>query len=279
VWPPPARSSAQLQWRVVQGDRVAEDDRTQVFPVRYQFPGLAAVVTGEIDPLGRAAAPKNRPGSTDQGKWNPPLSAPRPVSHTPGWVLTVAANNCFRVRYFPFFLMKSVVNSAFHHERAPLSESFNLMGSDMPTRLNSRSAFRFGFPLFFAGLLGGTLGCGDEVKLVPVTGRVTVDGKPLTAGWVCFKPDKSKGNTFGGEPLGEVNSQGEYTLSYLGRPGAPLGAYKVTVTSTGPTNSDNTSVKAKNVLRSSYFHADTTPLAVEVVSQPSASAYDLKLAP
>jgi hypothetical protein len=149
----------------------------------------------------------------------------------------------------------------------------------MPTIPLSPIGFRFGCALLLAGLLSATLGCSNEVKLIPVSGRVTVNGKPLTSGWVCFKPDKAKGNTFGGEPIGEINDQGEYTLNYRGKPGAPPGAYKITVTSTGPTTSDNTTVKTQNTVRMTYFHANTTPLAAEVVMEPPPGAYDLKLAP
>jgi len=128
-----------------------------------------------------------------------------------------------------------------------------------------------------AGLLAG---CGSGgASLAPVSGKVTVNGKPVTSGTVAFKPDKSKGNTFGGEPIGEINAQGEYTLSTNGKPGAPLGAYKVTVNSTGQATPDNTKAKAQNTLNMTYFHADTTPLEANVVKDPPAGAYDLKLSP
>jgi hypothetical protein len=128
--------------------------------------------------------------------------------------------------------------------------------------------------------VGLSIGCGSEsVKLVPASGRVTVNGKPLTAGTVTFRPDKSKGNTFGGEPMGELNSEGVYTIETNGKPGAPLGSYKVTIMSSGPTTEDNTKVKAQSLVNMTYFHADTTPLTIEVVQQPAAGAYDLKLTP
>ena len=149
----------------------------------------------------------------------------------------------------------------------------------MPLSLRSLFARRFGCAILFAGLLSSTLGCGDDVKLVPVSGRVTIDGKPLTSGWVAFKPDKSKGNNFGGELTGEVNSEGEYTIQHRGKPGAPLGAYKVTVSSTGPTTPDNTKPNTKSLIRTNYLQVATTPLAVEVVKEPAPGAYDLKLSP
>jgi len=129
-----------------------------------------------------------------------------------------------------------------------------------------------------AGLIAGC-GGGGGPALAPVSGRVTVNNKPVTSGWVTFKPDKAKGNTFGGEPMGEINAQGEYTLSTNGKPGAPLGPYKVTVSSSGPTPPDNTKVKVQNQLNTTYLHPDTTPLEAVVTKEPAAGAYDLKLTP
>jgi hypothetical protein len=149
----------------------------------------------------------------------------------------------------------------------------------MPRILHSPIARRFGCALLLAGLLGSTLGCGNEATLYPVSGKVTVNGKALTSGSVRYVPDKAKGNTFGGEPVGEINDQGEYTLNHMGKPGAPLGAYKIIVTSTGATTSDNTSVKAQNTVRANYSDVKTTSLAAEVVKEPAAGAYDLKLTP
>jgi hypothetical protein len=149
----------------------------------------------------------------------------------------------------------------------------------MLTKLRLLSARRVGAALLLAGLLGSACGCREETKLFPVSGKVTVNGKPLTSGFVRFAPDKAKGNPFGGEPIGEINDQGEYTLNYMGKPGAPMGAYKITVTSMGATGEDNTKVKPKNTVRMTYANASTTPLTVEVTATPAAGAYDLKLAP
>jgi len=123
-------------------------------------------------------------------------------------------------------------------------------------------------------------GCSGGSKLVPVSGRVTyTDGKPVTSGHVTFKPDKSKGNNFGGEPVGEINAQGEYTLQTRGKAGAPVGAYKVIVTSTGPITEDNTKVSAtpQNAVNTTYGNVDTSPLTKDVVESPAAGHYDLKV--
>jgi hypothetical protein len=100
----------------------------------------------------------------------------------------------------------------------------------------------------------------------------------MTTGWVTLRPDKKKGNTFGGEPRGEINSQGEYTIETNGKPGAPLGAYKVTVVVSPATTEDNTKPEKKIPSNMTYANPETTPLAVEVVKEAAAGAYDLKLA-
>jgi hypothetical protein len=130
-----------------------------------------------------------------------------------------------------------------------------------------------------AALACASGGCGGSKKLVEVKGKVTVGGQPLTSGSVQFRPDKAKGNTNPAEPIGEINSQGEYTLMTNGKPGAPLGAYKVTVSSTGATTPDNTKVSTQQLVNTTYNHADTTPLEKTVVEQPAAGAYDLALTP
>jgi len=126
-----------------------------------------------------------------------------------------------------------------------------------------------------------TAGCNTAPTLAPVKGTVTVGGKPATSGFVTFKPDKAKGNTVGVEPVGEISSSGEYTLQTKGKPGAPLGAYKVVVAGGGAVPMDNTKVGAQptNQFNNTYASVETTPLEVTVVDKPAAGAYDLKLTP
>ncbi len=75
-------------------------------------------------------------------------------------------------------------------------------------------------------LLGGLLalsgGCSNEPSLAEVKGHVKLIGQTMTSGVVNFHPDKDQGNTFGGECVGDINAQGEYTLhTTRGKPGAP----------------------------------------------------------
>jgi hypothetical protein len=146
-----------------------------------------------------------------------------------------------------------------------------------------------GTPLPLAALLLAlaAAGCGDASgvgRTLPVAGRITLDGTPLTAATtvVLFKPDAARGNAAPWEPTGTVDAQGNYTLNTKGRRGAPPGWYKVTVTAV---EAQANAVKGKrlqlptprSLVPARYGQAATTPLAVEVVENPTPDAYDLKL--
>lgn len=53
------------------------------------------------------------------------------------------------------------------------------------------------------------IGCGSEMKVAPVSGTLTLDGKPVEQASVVFEPEE------GGRPsFGVTNTQGRYTLAY-----------------------------------------------------------------
>jgi hypothetical protein len=73
------------------------------------------------------------------------------------------------------------------------------------------------------------LGCGggapDRAALVPVSGKVTVNGQPMAGISVIFSPSDVIGGTAAG---GTTNEGGEFTLIYSdGREGAIPGKYNV----------------------------------------------------
>lgn len=117
-------------------------------------------------------------------------------------------------------------------------------------------------------------GCGG-IKRVPVSGMVTLDGKPLAEGLLSFTADDSKGNTVRASCTGVVRS-GEYTLQSIGvtnsesGPGVAPGWYKVTLVTDRPG-------AAKVKVAPKFTNIAHTPLAIEVVDQPAPGAYDLRL--
>jgi len=115
-------------------------------------------------------------------------------------------------------------------------------------------------------------------KLVPVSGKVTLDGKPLPGGVVNFFPAKEPDSKY--HSVATIDSSGTYKLTTNGKDGAPLGSYKVTVATEMPPGAD---VKPGEMppklpaIHHKYKILDQTPLTVEVVESPAAGAYDLKV--
>jgi hypothetical protein len=123
-------------------------------------------------------------------------------------------------------------------------------------------------------LLLASLGCGSsgKDKLIPVSGKVILGGSPLTAGQVAFHPDLAKGNKAKGVPTGSIGGDGSYSLTTDGKPGAPVGAYKVTVSTNFPGMSGTpVPINAK------YNNPNGSGLDREVVPNPASGAYDLQV--
>lgn len=80
----------------------------------------------------------------------------------------------------------------------------------------------------FALFCSVSLGCGGSApKLYPVTGTVSFNDKPVEGASILFSPQ-------GGRPsMGTTDASGKYTITTLGKPGAPVGTYNVTVSKQG----------------------------------------------
>jgi hypothetical protein len=135
--------------------------------------------------------------------------------------------------------------------------------------------------LLAAWALMGVTGCGG-VKLVPVAGNVSLDGKALAGAEVHFIPDAAKGNQAVVSCSGRSDAKGQYTLATthgaVGK-GAPLGWYKVSLSFT-PSDARPERVQIERpqvVVPGKYLDAETTPLVLEVVENPAPGAYDLAL--
>src|SRR5439155_21177508 len=122
-------------------------------------------------------------------------------------------------------------------------------------------------------------GCGASSgpKLVSVVGKVTVDGQPVKAGGLSFRPDKSKGNTSLHEPAGDIDAEGNYKLFTNGREGAPVGWYRVAVFAGEPVDVGNLSGQARWFANPKYARVETSGLTVEVLEKAAPGAYDFKL--
>jgi hypothetical protein len=82
-----------------------------------------------------------------------------------------------------------------------------------------------------------TTSCGSKVKYAPVSGRVTLDGKPLANGYVYFQPVAEAGKAVADAPgsSGKTNENGEYVLKNAeGREGAWVGKHQVRIDAHAP---------------------------------------------
>jgi hypothetical protein len=81
---------------------------------------------------------------------------------------------------------------------------------------------------FFCGLLLLATGCGGP-SLAPVSGKITLDGKPLADATVGFYPLGANASI---TSSGKTNSNGEYTLKTVmdSRTGAIVGKHRVSIT-------------------------------------------------
>lgn len=80
-------------------------------------------------------------------------------------------------------------------------------------------------------LLSICLGCGSGSSAVPVSGVVTLDGKPLPNALVAFQPVAESGGTPGPGSYGVTDASGAYSLRRADndQPGAVVGNHRVVI--------------------------------------------------
>ncbi len=103
--------------------------------------------------------------------------------------------------------------------------------------------------------------------LVPVEGKVTIAGEPLTAGAVSFRPDRNAGNSSLHHPTGPIDAEGNYRLFVGQRAGAPPGSYQVVVFANEPAEDEQGAVHPgmpKTLIDRRYNAPETTPLSAKV---------------
>lgn len=139
-------------------------------------------------------------------------------------------------------------------------------------------SFRRGFPILLTSLSALLLlSCGknDEIpETVPVAGKVTVDGEPLTGGHVTYHAYDT-GQKTGAECSGKIDSTGGYVMFTGPKQGVPPGRYKVTVSrSTMPTAEGKMPTAGFNL---KFSDPTKTPLVITVSDGAAPGTYDLKL--
>ncbi len=93
------------------------------------------------------------------------------------------------------------------------------------------------FVLFLLVIACAT-GCNRSAfSLAPVSGTVTLDGKPLDNGVVSFQPLATNGDNSGPGSSARCDAEGRFTLQTQvveSEPGAVVGEHRVLISSTGP---------------------------------------------
>lgn len=116
-------------------------------------------------------------------------------------------------------------------------------------------------------LLLGAWGCsGDRFPVLPVSGTVTFNGKPLANATISFEPVAKNDDGVAGEiSVGRTDAKGHFTLTTTGgKPGAVIGSHRVRITtarSSSKANSDEIQI-SKEVIPPQYN--TTTELQFEV---------------
>jgi hypothetical protein len=127
-----------------------------------------------------------------------------------------------------------------------------------------------------AAFLSVEVGCSSKVEgptLIPVVGKVTLDGKPASEGAVAFR-DVGSGQV---QPAGLISADGAYKV-YLGQQeGAPAGEYRVLVfvRQTPRTPTGEIAGLPKMIMNQKFANEHSTPLRIEVKENVAPGAYDL----
>lgn len=126
---------------------------------------------------------------------------------------------------------------------------------------------RLSFLILLVSIAIMVSGCGGRPSRVKVSGKVTIEGKPLSVGGISFKPVE------GGRKAGSsFDSEGKYTTTmYEPNDGLPLGSYTVAINSSRQVN-DNT--KRWHAPKK-YSDHETSGLTAEITEETSSLNYDL----
>ena len=114
------------------------------------------------------------------------------------------------------------------------------------------------------GALAALTGCGDAgPKLYPLTGKVTLDGAPLSpkpgeTAFVEFAADAAAGNTSLHLPRGPIGPDGTYAVTTAERPGLEAGAWTARVVYQKEPDSDKGRYAPPKPLSAAKFSAFDT---------------------
>jgi hypothetical protein len=106
-----------------------------------------------------------------------------------------------------------------------------------------------------------TTGCGRpayQLETAPVSGRVTLDGQPVTSGYVFVVPSKGR------MAKGSIQPDGTFALTtYETGDGAQVGSHSVIVTPV-PRDEGFSGPRERNPIPAKYARAQTSGLTLDV---------------
>lgn len=142
----------------------------------------------------------------------------------------------------------------------------------------TRTVHSFGMTCLAVILTGALAGCGgssDLPDLVPVSGTVTLDGKPLEGASVFFElQDDVEGKK---SSFGQTDSSGKYELTFGGGTGARPGKHLVKISkqeSAGGDAEGSGASEVKQLVPEKYNNK--SELTVEVSADSAEHNFDLK---
>ncbi len=113
------------------------------------------------------------------------------------------------------------------------------------------------------GLLASGCGGGPDLPpMAPVSGQVTLDGKPLSVGFVQFVPE-GPGEKSAPPGVGNIGTDGRYEITTAGVRGAVVGSHKIRVEATEPRLSDD-DPPGVSLIPLRYNNPATSSLTAEV---------------
>lgn len=123
--------------------------------------------------------------------------------------------------------------------------------------------------LVLSGVLSALVGCSSathfELPVIPVSGKVMMEGKPLSDAMVILVPYPTAA---AGQlaARGTTNAEGDFqATTYRNGDGAAVGKYKVTVQFYKTIKVEGNLVPGPNVLNEKFANPATTPFELEVV--------------
>ena len=142
---------------------------------------------------------------------------------------------------------------------------------NMPARLRRR---RLAATLLLAICPVAGIGCGGRPATAPVSGQITLSGRPLGPGRIFFIPDKAKG-TKGLAAEGGFQADGLYELhTYKPGDGAVLGLHRVVIVNR--TEGGEEAASEPGPIPPRYWDAANSALTAEVEPGKNTINFDLQ---